>query len=277
METTLELPLPHLSRGRFASIGALTDEALFDRTGIRIAFTERIGGVSEGPFASLNLGDHVNDDAACVARNRAIVAEAFGVGPDSLVVPHQVHGGAIVRVADSSAEAVCRAKDEAETGADALLVEVSDVAALLCYADCVPVIVVSPSGRFAVIHAGWRGVLAGIAEDAVRLLASLDRDDGCGVAEGSMNVYIGPHICRECFETGEDVRDRLVGRFGAACAPDRNHVDLSAALRTGLHGVGIERIVDADACTVCENDRFFSHRAQGGIAGRHGAFAVRKG
>ena len=118
METTLELPLPHLSRGRFASIGALTDEALFDRTGIRIAFTERIGGVSEGPFASLNLGDHVNDDAACVARNRAIVAEAFDVGPDSLVVPHQVHGGAIVRVAGSSAEAVCRAKDEAETGAD---------------------------------------------------------------------------------------------------------------------------------------------------------------
>ena len=61
METTLELPLPHLTKGRFASLEVITDEALFECTGVRIAFTERAGGASEGPFASLNLGDHVSD------------------------------------------------------------------------------------------------------------------------------------------------------------------------------------------------------------------------
>lgn len=277
METTLELPLPHLIKGRFASVEAITDEALFERIGVRIAFTERAGGASEGPLASLNLGDHVGDDPARVARNRAIVAEALGADPESLVVPRQVHGSRIVRIKESSAEAVARAREEASTGADGLVVEASDVAALLCFADCVPVILVSPSGRFAVVHAGWRGVVNGIAEDAVRLLSRLDEEGGFGATAHRMNVYIGPHIHSECFETGEDVRARFVDRFGSACAPDSTHVDLGAALRTGLARAGAKRISDADVCTVCGNDRFFSHRAQNGAAGRHGAFAVRKG
>ncbi|BDE96735.1 polyphenol oxidase family protein [Raoultibacter timonensis] len=277
METTLELPLPHLTKGRFASLEVITDEALFECTGVRIAFTERAGGASEGPFASLNLGDHVGDDPVRVARNRAIVAEAFGIAPENLVVPRQVHGSRIVRIGESSAEAVAHAREESSAGADGLAVEASDVAALLCYADCVPVILVSPSGRFVVVHAGWRGVVNGIAEDAVRLLSRLDKEDGLGATASRTNVYLGPHIHSECFETGEDVRAQFVDRFGSACAPDRTHVDLGAALRTGLAREGVERVCDAGVCTVCDNDRFFSHRAQNGTAGRHGAFAVRKG
>ena len=274
METTLELPLPHLTKGRFASLEVITDEALFECTGVRIAFTERAGGASEGPFASLNLGDHVGDDPVRVARNRAIVAEAFGIAPENLVVPRQVHGSRIVRIGESSAEAVAHAREESSAGADGLAVEASDVAALLCYADCV---LVSPSGRFVVVHAGWRGVVNGIAEDAVRLLSRLDKEDGLGATASRTNVYLGPHIHSECFETGEDVRAQFVDRFGSACAPDRTHVDLGAALRTGLAREGVERVCDAGVCTVCDNDRFFSHRAQNGTAGRHGAFAVRKG
>ena len=277
METTLELPLPHLSKGRFASVAALTDEALFEQTGIRIAFTERTGGASVGGFASLNLGDHVDDDPECVKRNRSLLAEAFGVDPGCMVVPRQVHGSRIVRVGGADPAEVLRARTEAAEGADALVVEGSDVAALLCYADCVPIIVVSPSRRFAVVHAGWRGVVAGIAEDAVRLLVRLDAEEGFDSTEADLNVYLGPYIHAECFETGSDVRARFVERFGGECALDEHHVDLGAALRIGLGAVGVVRIADADACTVCENERFFSHRAQGGRAGRHGAFAVRKG
>lgn len=275
METTLELPLPHLSKGRFASVSALTDQALFDRSGIRIAFTDRTGGVSTGAYASLNLGDHVGDDPACVAQNRARVAEAFGVSPERLVVPRQVHGDRIVLIDKAAAEDIERARAEARAGADALVVDAAGIGALLCYADCVSVIVVSPSGRFAVVHAGWKGVLNGVAAKAVQCLADLDAACGSGPTEGGMNVYIGPHIHAACFETGEDVRARFVERFGALCAPDRNHVDLGCALRSDLARLGIDRVADAGACTVCENERYFSHRAQNGVAGRHGAFAVR--
>lgn len=275
MKTTLELPLPHLSKGRFASVTALTDEALFERSGVLIAFTERTGGTSAGAYESLNLGGHVGDDPSCVARNRSIVAEAFGVSPERMIVPVQVHGSNIVLVGNGSEEAVARARTEAEEGADAIAVEVGDVAALLCYADCVPVVVVSPSGRFAVVHAGWRGVEGGIAADAVHLLARLDARDGLGSTEAGMNAYLGPHIRVECFETGRDVRDRFAARFGEACVPDENHVDLSRALRIDLARAGVERVADAASCTVCENERFFSHRGQEGVAGRHGAFAVR--
>lgn len=275
METTLELPLPHLSKGRFASVSALTDESLFERTGIRIAFTERSGGESTGPFESLNLGSHVHDDPACVKRNRARVAEAFGVSPDRMIVPRQIHGDTVVVVDRGDAQALERARIEAAAGADALIIEASRVAGLLCYADCVPIVIVSPSARFAVVHAGWRGVLNGLAAKTVRRLAELDASDGFGPTEGCMNVYIGPHIRVECFETGEDVRAQFVDAFGDSCAPDRTHVDLTQALRIGLSCVGAERIVDAGVCTVCDNDHYFSHRAQDGIAGRHGAFAVR--
>lgn len=275
MKTTLELPLPHLSKGRFASVSVLTDQALFDQSGVRIAFTDRMGGVSSGAYDSLNLGDHVNDDPACVAKNRERVAEAFSVSPERLVVPRQVHGDRIVLIGGSTDEDVERARVEARAGADALVVEAAGVGALLCYADCVPLVVVSPSGRFAVVHAGWKGVLNGIAVKAVRCLADLDARDGSGLTEGGMNAYIGPYIHVECFETGEDVRARFVERFGAQCAPDRNHVDLGCALRADLARVGVDCVADAGVCTVCENERYFSHRAQNGVAGRHGAFAAR--
>ncbi len=275
MKTTLELPLPHLSKGRFASVSVLTDQALFDRSGVRIAFTDRTGGTSSGAYASLNLGDHVDDDPACVAKNRELVAEAFSLSPACLVVPRQVHGDRIVSIDGNAAEDVEHARAEARAGADALAVEAAGVGALLCYADCVPVVIVSPSGRFAVVHAGWKGVLNGIAVKAVQCLADLDARGGWRSTEGGMNAYLGPHIHAECFETGEDVRARFVERFGAQCAPDRNHVDLGCALRADLARVGVDRVADAGVCTVCENERYFSHRAQNGIAGRHGAFAVR--
>ena len=202
------LPAPHLTARRFGArrLLLLTDEALFECAGVRIAFTGREGGKSSGPYSSLNLGSHVDDDPAAVEANRAILLDALGAGDTRLIVPNQVHGDTIVRIDDTASAALDAACRRAADGADAVAVAVEGVAALLCFADCVPVIVVSPSGRFAVVHAGWRGAVENIAGKTVRLLVEADRSDGAYGDAGAFNVYVGPHIHAECFETGAEIR-----------------------------------------------------------------------
>lgn len=280
MDAIDRLPLPHLSARRFGArlLPALTDDALFDAVGMRVAFTGRKGGVSAPPFASLNLGGHVGDDARAVERNRSIALKALGGEGLPFVVPNQVHGDVVVEVDDVASDAVEAVRAQARAGADAVVAAVPGVAALLCFADCVPVVVVSPTGRFAVVHAGWRGVVNGIAPKAVRLMVERDAAELGAFAAAGYSVYVGPHICPRCFETGEDVRARFVERFGEVVCPDGRHVDLSAALRRDLAAAGVspERIACADACTKCAPERYFSFRAEGGVCGRHGAVAFRK-
>ncbi len=269
--TTLALPYPRLVEGRFGSCTVLTDESLHEACGVRIAFTERTGGVSEGAYASLNLGRHVDDDPERVRRNVSRVLDAFGASEDVCIRPRQVHGNTV---------AVCRSAKEAsavnastQDGADGVVVACDNVSTLLCFADCAPLIMVAPSGHFAVVHAGWRGVVARIAEGAVRTLREIDR-----VSADQVNVYIGPHIGVCHFEVGTEVSEVFSCEFGEDCVPDPRHVDLSRALRNSLCGVGVDesRIVDAGICTVCdEGRRFFSYRASGGVCGRHGAFAIK--
>lgn len=280
MVATRQLPIPKMTARRFGArcLPALTDDALYERTGVRIAFTGREGGVSEGPYAALNLGNHVGDDAEAVERNRALVLEALDAADVTLVVPSQVHGDEVVELDDASPKALAAARDAARAGADALVAHVANVAALLCFADCVPVIVVSPTGRFAVAHAGWRGVENGVAAKAVRALARADAAELGPDAAGAYNVYVGPHIHASCFETGADVRKRFEDRFGSSCIPDERHVDLLEALTIGLEEAGVDRarVADAGVCTVCSSDEYFSYRASGGTCGRHGAVAFRK-
>lgn len=275
--TTLALPYPKLAKGRFASIEAYSDDALYEATGVRIAFTCRGFGVSDGPYASLNLGSHVNDSLDAVSENRRRVLEAFATPDTPLIVPNQVHGDTVL-VLDSSDEAELEVfRKRANEGADGLILKDAQAAAMLCYADCVPVIIVSPSGQFAVVHAGWRGVMNTISVKAALRMAQLDQLEYGSEAQQKYNVYIGPHIRRECFETSEELHDSFVEKFGSSCDAGYRHIDLSQALTIQLTQAGIdpERICDLGLCTVCNNDEFFSYRAQGGIAGRHGAFAYR--
>jgi len=188
MVATGQLPIPQITARRFGArcLPALTDDALYERTGVRVAFTGRAGGVSEGPYSSLNLGNHVGDGPASVERNRALVLEALDAADVPLVVPSQVHGEVVVELDDASPEALDAAREAALAGADALVATVPGIAALLCFADCVPVIVVSPTGRFAVAHAGWRGVENGVAAKAVRALA---RADAAELGEDAASGY----------------------------------------------------------------------------------------
>lgn len=279
-----QLPLPRLEASALDPLHIATDDALARATGVRVAFTGRAGGVSEQPYAHLNLGSHVGDDPEAVAGNRAALMRALGAGECELVVPNQVHGDNLVVVDAADARALEAARQEASAGADGVVVTAPNVAALLCFADCVPVIIVSLTGSFAVVHAGWRGVIASIVPKAARLLA---HRESCGAhapfasekeALSAYNVYVGPHIHAECFETGADVHARFAGKFGESCTPDARHVDLACALRTDLGRAGICacRIADVGICTACNAQGFFSYRASGGVCGRHGAIAFRK-
>lgn len=316
------------------ALPVLTDEALFEACGVRIAFTGREGGVSEGPYAKLNCAVHVEDDERAVLRNRQIVLDALGVPNAQLIAPNQVHGTNIVCVGDptdttnntgsSAANAassmtsnqVCGANaahigdsagmanaagqsaadpatsaaadlivpvagkvlsvsdalEEAAQGADAIIVKVPEVAALLNYADCLSLIIVAPSGSFVVAHAGWRGAIAHIASKAALELAA-----HTGENPSWFNAYIGPHIRSECFEVSVEVAERFADEFGASVAVGKRHVSLARAVTCDLERVGMssQRIADCGICTKCNPDQYFSYRATNGRCGRHSAVAVR--
>lgn len=270
----LRLPLPRLAEISFGpkeeGIVALTDEDLLEACGTRIAFTQRSGGMSEAPYASLNLSLAVGDEPDKVHSNRTAICSVFGcdVETKSLIIPNQVHGDAILEV-----DSVEHAQEEALEGADGIVCTRCDVPVLLCFADCVPVILVALNGAFAVLHSGWRGTIASIAGKGLEMLAR-----GASCAPREVNCYIGPHIGACCYEVSDELIERFVAEFGPACDAGDNHLDLTAAVTESLlrAGASEERIVAAQDCTSCRHDLYYSYRAEHGVTGRHGAFAIRR-
>lgn len=265
MTPSYELPLPVLDALPLGAhrLMALTDEALAEVCGVRIAFFGRDGGTSTGQYASLNCSPSIGDDVHSVERNHALVCEAVGAPGVKPVVPFQVHGTDIVAVTEDAC--LDDARERAREGADGLLVEQSGVVALLNSADCPIVAVVSPTGRFAVVHAGWRGAVAGIAGKAVcELSRRCDHDPSL------CNAYISPHIRSECFQVGEDVAQRFADRFGSECIAEERHVSLARAIGIDLirNGMDAARIADAGICTKCNPGRYYSYRASEGKCGR---------
>ncbi len=276
-DPTAGLPLPRLSRGRFTfalgkTLTAWSDESLFDATGVRIAFTERDGGVSTGFYSSLNLGSNVSDDPLAIEENRRRVCVAMGADPEKCVTAHQVHGTRIVEVAHADPSALSRVRSEAQNGADGIVVSCGGTSALLCYADCMPIILVSPAGKFAVLHSGWRGTMGHICIKGAHDLSEVSR-----CTPDQLNVYIGPYIHSECFEVSEELAQRFSNEFGIDATPAFRHVDLGVCVRHDLASFGVrpDRIADVDRCTSCYTDEFYSYRAQKGKCGRHGAFACK--
>ena len=241
--------------------------------GVTFAFTERTGGVSLPPYASLNLGSHCGDDPAAVAENRARALDALGSGgiAGRLVEPRQVHGDHVTLVDDASPEALDRARAEARAGADAVVCTVPGVPVLLCFADCVPVVLAAP-GAFAVVHSGWRGTYARISAKALRVLC-----EAAGCAPADVSVYIGPHIEGEDYEVSSELLDRFVAEFGTIVNVREmlRHLSLTNAIVSTLADAGVKpcQIVDARVSTASHVDRFFSYRAEGGTCGRHAAIA----
>jgi polyphenol oxidase len=224
---------------------------------VRAACTARSGGASAGPYDSLNLGDHVGDEPAAVAANRAAFAQALRARP---VFLRQVHGTKVVRLAADT-------PDGAE--ADGCFTSASGVACTIMVADCMPVLLARDDGRaVGAAHAGWRSLAGGVIESACEGLRNAP-----GVpparAEGLM-AWLGPCIGPQAFEVGADVKaafekqDPGASAFFRPHAPGKWLADLPALARRRLAGLGISRVYGNDGsaawCTVSDASRFFSHR-----------------
>jgi YfiH family protein len=220
--------------------------------GVEVAFTTRRGGVSEGPFASLNLGRKLGDEPERVDENRRRVCQALGVDLAGLTLNYQRHTALVHR-----AEAGRRG----ETG-DGLWTDEPGVPMLALGADCA-LIALARNGRrpaVAVLHAGWRGLLGGIAEAAVAALG------------GRPAALIGPAIGPCCYEVREDVAAPFRARFGRDVVM-RGRLDLWTAAERGLREAGCATVERLDLCTSCDADRFFSYRRDGKPRGGHGVIA----
>lgn len=239
---------------------------------VRFAFTERAGGVSEDAYSSLNLGSHVGDDPFAVKENRRRVLEAMGAAEceHNLLVPNQVHGDHIVAVTSNGADDLEDVREQIAEGCDAIVCTAHNVPVLLCFADCVPVVLVAPGG-FAVVHSGWKGTIARISAKACQALC-----DAAGCDASDVSAYIGPHILGDEYEVSQELMDRFAAEFSCIDANTSRMLDLSAAICEALVDVGVDadNIVDTQLSTVRQNDRFYSYRNEDGTCGRHAAIGV---
>jgi polyphenol oxidase len=231
----------------FAELG---DHLAIALPGGTALFTTRRGGVSDGPYQSLNLGLWTDDERDRVAENRARVERISG---GRLAQARQVHGTDVI---------------EANPGhvaeADGQVTARRGVAAMALTADCLPIALARANGdrpAVGVLHAGRIGLLAGIVEAGV---------DALGGAR--LVAAIGPCIGACCYEVGDDVAAAYRARFGATVLRGRN-LDLRRAAEQALLASGVERVDHVDLCTACHADRFFSYRRDGEPRGGQGVIA----
>ncbi|MGZ4198638.1 MAG: polyphenol oxidase family protein [Thermoleophilia bacterium] len=233
--------------------------------GWRAAFSTRLGGVSPAPFDSLNLSFSTDDDPGNVWRNRLDFAAAAGAEAGDLVVPGQVHGTTIVEVGSGERGRGARGRTDVVAAADGLITAAAGVPLLVSFADCVPVMLVagSPARVLALVHAGWRGMLAGIVAEAARAV---------GTRGAARAAVIGPSIGPCCFAVSPDVGEHFEAAFPGTWREGR--VDLWEAARRQLAegGFAPADIVSSGLCT-CHDRQFFSHRREHGLTGRQAAIA----
>jgi hypothetical protein len=229
-------------------------------------FSTRLGGVSTGVYASLNLGLNTGDDPALVRENFRRFCDAVHVDLDRMVCSHQVHLDQVRVVTEADAgKGLDRPRDYE---VDALVTDVPGLPLMITTADCIPVLLYDPVRRVVgACHAGWRGTALGIA---ARTVEQMVRTYGCHAAD--LRCAIGPGISQCCFETHADVPEAMQKALGDGCAPyihrnaeDRFHVDLKGINRLWLERSGVlpEQIAVSDACTACDETTFYSHRRTG--------------
>lgn len=263
----------HLERRCASGLCWWTDPQL-EEEGVLVAFSERTGGVSEPPYASLNLAAHVGDAAAAVDDNRSRLLSALGLAStrDRLTCAEQVHGACIAEVTEETVGAGAWADTGplSVAGTDALFTSRPGVPLLMCFADCVPVAFVAPGPWVAVVHAGWRGALAGLPGMAAVRMASK-----AGCEPQMVRAYVGPHIGPRDYKVGDEILSQFVNTFGTFARAESGGLDLGAVVATDLARSGVPscRIDVLGASTAEQTDRFFSYRAEGGLTGRHGLLA----
>lgn len=235
--------------------------------------TTRSGGVSEGEYESLNLGLFSGDLPDRVIENRNRLSRAIGVLPERLFLPYQTHG-IKVKVIESGFTSLNAAEQEKQLhGVDALVTACREVCIGVTTADCVPILLYCPQQQvIAAIHAGWRGTVGDIVGECLRVMVS--RFNCC---LSSVVAVIGPSICKDWFEVGDEVADA----FSTLSLPSglittreittgKYHIDLWETNRLLLVRAGISprNIEIAGICTRTNHNRFFSARKAGISSGR---------
>ena len=238
-----------------------------DASGAGAAVTARAGGVSSGPYESLNLSLSVGDDPGCVLENRHRLAAAFGAAPGDFVFARQVHGAGVAVVAEADRGSGAFALDDAVDDTDALVTTSPEVVLAILTADCVPIVLHDPvAGVLACVHAGWRGTVAGVTA------ATLAAMQGLGTRPSDVVAGIGPAVGTDRYQVGPDVHQAVTRSFGPAAAqfirpdpsaPGRWLLDLQAANHHALCQAGVSgaRIHAADIPTGPVPGHFFSDRA----------------
>ena len=241
--------------------------------GVVAAFTGRSGGSSAAPYASLNLGLRVGDDPRRVLANRRRVATVLGLAGRPWALARQVHGATILRAGTGGPGAGAGGlgpgppEGKAPLGeGDGLVTGEAGVVLAVLTADCAPVLLADPgAGVVGAVHAGWRGLAAGVVEAGVAAMAGLGADPAAVVG------LVGPAVGGCCYEVGPDVREAVGDRYPAALATTRDGrqaLDPAAGAAQALERAGVGQVRVAGECTVDLAERHFSHRRDHGRTGR---------
>jgi hypothetical protein len=224
-----------------------------------VGFTTRAGGVSSGAYESLNLGILTDDDPANVVENRRRACGEAGADAETATMAWQHHGAQVRRAEPRGIVTPGTLYDRC----DGLWSDEPGQAMMLLTADCLPVALARENGRpgLAVLHVGWRGLLAGIVPSGAEALGG-----------GGLAAAIGPGIGPCCYEVGEDVAEPFRRLFGPEIAPD-GRLDLWGATERALREAGCADVERTDLCTHCHPELFFSHRRDKGVTGRQGVIA----
>lgn len=244
----------------------------------------RRGGVSRGQWSSLDLGLHVCDNPEDVIENRRRYLGALGLDAARLVTPEQVHGIHVERVGLAEAGKGAEAYADAIPRTDALITNVPNLPLLLCFADCTPILFLDPVHKaVGIAHGGWKGTVNRIGYKTVRRM-----QEEFGTQPRELLTAIGPSIGPCCYEIGPEVEAKFREAFPgheAELFPEKSadtgkpHLSLWAANRIQLEEAGVlpEHIDEAQTCTSCHHDMFFSHRADAGKTGRLAAVIALRG
>ena len=256
----------------------LSFKALEDTGMVINGFSTRLGGASKGRFATMNFSYSRKDDPADVLENFTRMADALGVERDRMVVSYQTHTTNVRRVTrEDEGKGVIRERDYRNV--DGLITDVPGITLVTFYADCVPLYLVDPVHyAIGLSHSGWRGT--------VRRMGQVTMDamkEAFGTRPEDVTACIGPSICRDCFEVGEEVAEAFADAFDpkyrdalyrANAKPGKYQLDLWKANEIIFQEAGVpkEQIHTTNICTMCNSDCLFSHRRVGEERGNLAAF-----
>lgn len=248
-----------------------TADGLSAAGGVAHGFSTKLGGVSVGDCAGLNLGLSRGDDPAAVRENYRLFCTAVGTNPQTVVKSRQVHTDNVRVVTQADVQELYASLDYE---ADALVTDVPGIALTVYYADCIPILLYDPvRAVVSAVHSGWRGTALGIVERAVEKMVHM-----YGSQPKDIRAAIGPGICPCCFETHADVPEAFLEAMGNVVRPflialpnGKFQVDLKGINAFRLQRAGLTQIEVLPLCTACHPELYWSHRKIGERRGNQAA------